>query len=55
MIQLNIRVTVDLDKEEELRAALRRTVMAFVFKQAESIGIDHREVAIDGDIKIELS
>lgn len=55
-IELNFKVTVGDETRcyvmEALRVKLRQAALQYVFEAAEAAGIYHRDINVDGDIKL---
>jgi hypothetical protein len=55
-IELNLKVTVGDETRshvmEALRTKLRHMALQYVFEAAEAAGIHHRDINVDGDIKL---
>lgn len=51
-VKPTIYVNVPPAKMEEFRMALRRQMLQFVFEAADSVGIPHQELEVDGTIKL---
>ena len=54
MITMNLEITgreLTTQQEEQLRTALRKAALSFIFDTAEKAGFDDTKIAVSGDIK----